>query len=581
MHAVQKAKGEIVFPYVHNEAGEINDPLLAAIDSQDEGLANPWVGSLPNRFQAKLDVDTDPTICVQAVDRAWQRIANVIYEKVVKRWATEETERIWHRQVKSFWEISWVIGEDSNLLDRRKNWRSHIVCSEGGDKCTLLPYLQELSGGFRSSHKQKTFWEKVRRSFGEVEIGEHERLSAIGLIKRMFPLYTKEAIGWQFPKQAIYFPSTHEFALRAWRQEAERIADDEEDKQKADKVTSLIRSFEDEALKAGFPLLTYDNYPLTKWSKWRSFRREAFELAFTQTQQTPQVTEQMVSIIQKINQTIGFQKEPYYAILLMDGDRLGDMLQNDQLGADRGKKISQALAAFTQQVAPIVEERLGSVIYAGGDDVLALLPIDRAIDAAFRLRQEYENAFATFSGKPTISAAVMFVHIRAPLKQVLQRVHSLLDDVAKTETGRNSFAMATWKGSGEDEKWSAPWDVIQTIEDGNLLQALIKQICNQDNMVTSQFFYKLQTYKKFFRFSNQLENKNNFVQLLRADYLRIYNQEDNEDIRKYIDSLQNLCFRSWIDEDKKLHKAEGAFTANGALILHWLAQKGVWGWLTK
>lgn len=98
-------------------------------------------------------------------------------------------------------------------------------------------------------------------------------------------------------------------------------------------------------------------------------------------------------------------------------------------------------------------------------------------------------------------------------------------------------------------------------------------------MLTSQFFYKLQTYAKFFRFSSQQENKDNFIELLRADYLRIYKQKDSADVQQFIRYLHDICFRSWIDEEKQLHRAEGEFTANGALILHWLAQKGVWGWL--
>src|SRR5690606_24276884 len=63
-----------------------------------------------------------------------------------------------------------------------------------------------------------------------------------------------------------------------------------------------------------------------------------------------------------------------YALLLADGDKLGELVR--ALG---GEPVSRALAAFTSKAPELVTEHDGITIYAGGDDVLALLPIRRAL----------------------------------------------------------------------------------------------------------------------------------------------------------------------------------------------------------
>jgi len=135
-------KGEIVFPKVKNAQGQM-DPLLHAISLvKNKGVPDnaPQIGTLPNRFEAIAPDNFSPEKCVNAVEKAWQHIASIIWERFVKPAARfgKNTEDIWKRQVENFWEILWVVGEESSLLERRKNWRSHVPHVEEGDKCTLM-----------------------------------------------------------------------------------------------------------------------------------------------------------------------------------------------------------------------------------------------------------------------------------------------------------------------------------------------------------------------------------------------------------------------------------------------------------
>ncbi len=56
---------------------------------------------------------------------------------------------------------------------------------------------------------------------------------------------------------------------------------------------------------------------------------------------------------------------------------MGKTIDN-QKTPDAHRTISRALAGFAQEAATTVRQHEGELIYSGGDDVLALLPLHRA-----------------------------------------------------------------------------------------------------------------------------------------------------------------------------------------------------------
>ena len=128
-----------------------------------------------------------------------------------------------------------------------------------------------------------------------------------------------------------------------------------------------------------------------------------------------------------------------------------------------GEMVSTALRAFTGSVPKVVERHGGVTVYAGGDDVLAMLPIPRALACAQALSDAYRSAFADAAANTaakdgaTLSAAAVFAHIRLPLNHVLVEAHRLLDDVAKDGNGRDSLAAAVLKPGGPYCQWATTW----------------------------------------------------------------------------------------------------------------------------
>ncbi len=222
-----------------------------------------------------------------------------------------------------------------------------------------------------------------------------------------------------------------------------------------------------------------------------------------------------------VRQTLGVDKlEAYYALLLMDGDRMGQMLSGDPqwaisycdsfhpqvkdgfkkhaanqpaikdygaqkraLSPNRHLAISGALNDFSLTVVRHVveEEHLGRVIYAGGDDVLAMLPVVDALPAAQRLRHAYSGidpaheggrdprgltlhkGFAILKGKlmrmmghtATASCGIVIAHHQAPLAAVRRELEAA--ERRAKNAGRDRFSITVIKRSGGALELTAEW----------------------------------------------------------------------------------------------------------------------------
>jgi CRISPR-associated protein Cmr2 len=159
---------------------------------------------------------------------------------------------------------------------------------------------------------------------------------------------------------------------------------------------------------------------------------------------------------------------PYYAILVADGDRMGKAIER-QTTFEEHKRLSRQLDAFAQSVRGIVEkDHGGELIYAGGDDVLAFVPLHRVISCARTLAKEFAERLAEFpvdaaGNKPTLSAGIGISHFMDPMGGAL-RLARQAEQLAKKE--RNSLAVIVDKRSGARVEVVGPWgDLDQRLKD--------------------------------------------------------------------------------------------------------------------
>lgn len=592
MNALVDAGGVIVFPQTDN------DPLFKAISGRG---GTPHVGSLPNRFKADVSkVTGDPgEICAKAVRDAWQNVADAVWKLFVSPVAGlgSDTKDIWDRQVKQFWEIAWVVGDepkdgsDSAWLDRRKNWRNHWAKEpEAGDKCRLMGNLQEISGFERlhDAEKQQKFWKAItdQSSVGPLNLREDERLCAIALVKRLFPLLDiiENVIGFRpggKEFQVVHWPSTSYVAALPWL----KVLTSDEHKPARQDYASKAK----EHLESGYKGETETRiYGLPKEDFFRldghllhedgiqTWPEDAFK-----AETSPKEMAAAWSTLKKVTRLPAPTK--FYAMLLMDGDRIGAQLQLD---ADAVKKGLGKFAGMVTSYFSSGNTQMGNLIYAGGDDVLAVLPVDTAIDAAYDIRDLYDKAFGqatAINQEFTLSGAIVFAHYKVPLRQVMDEAHRQLDDVAKDQNGRNSLSIGVRKPGGMACEWVSCWQLDDDAP-GKVLVQLARTMQDAPEY-SAGFFHNLRDrYAPLFDdiappgetrgFPAQFGEPELMKYLVLAEYARQGGME-KKDAEAATSKFMGIAQALVRDRNGQVSTAP-RFSFDAGLVLRFLSQHGRW-----
>ncbi|PJK08738.1 type III-B CRISPR-associated protein Cas10/Cmr2 [Lysobacteraceae bacterium NML95-0200] len=646
--AIQRQGGEVLFPVPDENYLEYLYVKHRDNSNKDASKSKfPQQGSIPNRFRAataKVPLGFEPERVGKAVQDAWKALADAVWEQDLKAVSRQETKKIWNRQVANFWEISWVLSDKAtsgNLLDRRKNWRNTVPPQEPGHKCMMMDGWQELSGVAETNLSEvDKFWNGLRQSGSPgiaTDLRKGERLCAMAFIKRRFsrcfdtisvllpgpaadatpnaqpgkPGYIPSHVhGWKLPHAV---PSVSFLAAAPWLAEVIRNAPAEvfEDFYIAARELTGLNEKDHVGTDSAFSIdIRCVSEAVTERRADRLQRLWAGldgQVYFPSALENPRIfgadmqpqARKVLQQLHKLRNAAG-QKDlpsPYYAILLMDGDQLGKHMGDE----DKQNPISQALNAFTQAVGDIVRAHNGFLIYAGGDDVLALLPLEDALPAAAALQAMYCDLFAQHSpkGKPidsTLSGAIEYVHIRTPLTRVLQDAHKLLDDIAKEKTGRNAIAVRVWKPSGLALQWAMPWekalDANGDVQIARLARDFAQQAAAADGeRFSNKFFFRMQQIlERFGEVEETKETKETNVvneatlqKLLLAEYLHSWGGLDKRtgldsgSLKKQLEQLLAQCHQ-WRREEaggEAVPDKKSPFNPEAALLVRFLAQKGL------
>jgi CRISPR-associated protein Cmr2 len=144
------------------------------------------------------------------------------------------------------------------------------------------------------------------------------------------------------------------------------------------------------------------------------------------------------------------EKYPYFAVLVADGDAVGDLLSRKKSLGEH-QDFSRTLVQFAAFADQCVRKSNGQLVYAGGDDVLALLPVRTAISCA----QEIACGYADTIRDGTLSAGVAVVHYRQPLFLSLMAARDA-ERQAKA-AGRNRLCLALHPRGGRPLFATYPW----------------------------------------------------------------------------------------------------------------------------
>jgi CRISPR-associated protein Cmr2 len=158
---------------------------------------------------------------------------------------------------------------------------------------------------------------------------------------------------------------------------------------------------------------------------------------------------------------------PYVACLVADGDHVGQAIERID-SADGHREFSRALSGFAAEARKIVEERhLGSLVYAGGDDTLAFVPLPRALACAGELRRGFHDVMVAAcpgisdADRPTLSVGLGVGHVMQSMTELLELGRSALT-LAKggalaVDRRRDALAVIVDRRSGGTRCWRSRW----------------------------------------------------------------------------------------------------------------------------
>lgn len=421
------------------------------------------------------------------------------------------------------------------LLDRvhsaAKEARVFRQLTQEGFRCSLCGELEWLTEDrhhlFLTSGKRRdTLWAKIgQRPSPWARKGEH--LCAICATKRLWPDIFREWMEEQVGLAVDHFVvSTHTMALGT---DLMDLLGREDCVEALGALKDWKAHFKD-AARAAMPLKLHRELTSRSLNGWGSELRKLPGLLDLlrerensddpkEVESARQMRDDLMKGLEKL---LGHKPEAYYAVLLMDGDNMGAWVSGthpakmvkynelfhtrvqeglsqipskevkDYLSATRcpspayHSSISSALNAFALYAVPYIVEELylGKLIYAGGDDVLALLSVDDCLEAALTLRcafsgtlpasdkqaiwsllrwlEEQRQHLKTQVGRGFVflknrlfnamgefasaSIGLVVAHHTAPLQMVLREARKA-ERMAKSH-GRDSLAVTLIKRSG-------------------------------------------------------------------------------------------------------------------------------------
>lgn len=446
------------------------------------------MANLPNVLLAETTGE-GKVLASKVGERVRKRFGELIHEHIDEtQWDSAQVKA----QIDGFLDITWAaiaLGPDfhksmealNQHFDAAKRTRvfrqqsDERVCSP---KCTLQPELDVLRLPGMSDYGQiRALWKDgaqlPKAAQKAIQAGKGERFSAIGLAKRCF--------GPDNDPFLRRFPSTYSIATAAWRRDLQtRIGAPD-----ALALTKVLQGFEGEfrvclgngdwQVHKAPPNAVPGLLCSTDGQAWSegAIQKKGLDIEpqlFTETDSVEPVPvgadplRQVRQGLLEEARKAGLSNPPkHYALLLADGDWMGRVVDARTSVADL-RKLSVTLHEFCTDMTTWSQarERCGRLIYAGGDDLMAVFPIASALEAACYWQAEYAGRMREYGFElegcpvqPSLSVAVMIAPTKYPLHRLLREAHEVLAERAKQDH-KNAISIAVYKGDSEASAVTLP-----------------------------------------------------------------------------------------------------------------------------
>ena len=414
--------------------------------------------SVPNKVVARVNRQPADVAC--AVEKVVAKRLDEIREAAFQKVKGDFDRTRANTQVADLPEFHWASCPVKNgnyatarkqaeaLLAARKDTREFEAVA-WGDDCPKSSLDGQRESVIPENAYDNLSPEQLRRQYG---VRQGERLCGVGLLKRH----------GERGNDPRFFSTSHVAALPLLRALRVRPAEAQDGHLKQATATYLA------ALRtAGIDESDLNTVPVEHPVFGRNDGHLLFEERLTDYLDDDAKLEEAKRALRQFLKDAfkGEKPKPYYAILHADGDRMGQAI-NEQTTSKAHRELSQQLSLFAGKVKQIVEGHNGSLVYAGGDDVLAFVPLHTVLQCARELGEAFRAALAGFTFEdhgetvsPTLSVGVAVAHHLEPLADALTLARQA-EKAAKAVKGKNALAVTVSKRSGANCTVAGNWGDI-------------------------------------------------------------------------------------------------------------------------
>ena len=452
-----------------------DQPSELAPQDRPGGQAN-----ISNVLRAEVemaDAEAVRTLCERAKKAAAERLVE-LGERARADLKAQLREEVWEAQIDGILEAyaAWVpLGNDYREASRQLG-RALAARKATRD---FAPSRRLATGWLPKSSLDGAFetvlpkWNKNHVASRKLRLSENEQLDALGVMKRVAGVSEQ-------------FTAYSRIAAHPWIEDL-----DEEQQERLCRAYAPMVEMELATRVSGnngiYRALPYDGQLLFSARLERALSDAASEDEKAKLQD-------LKACMHQLGQSAG-APVPYAVILKADGDRMGQFLSKAN-SVEQSRHISRALHGFASQVRQIVQDHRGHAIYAGGDDVLALVPLPRSIDCAKALACQFQESLVPVAkelnrgeaDRPTLSVGIGIGHFMEPLGALRARAEEA-EALAKgndTDRPRNALAIILGVRSGGEHPVRVKWDDDDALRD---LQALVDAF--RDAKLPSRIAYDL------------------------------------------------------------------------------------------
>ena len=146
----------------------------------------------------------------------------------------------------------------------------------------------------------------------------------------------------------------------------------------------------------------------------------------------------------------------YYAVVQADGDNMGKLLESLQ-SDDDVIKFSETCLNYTTSAATMIDEFGGVVIYAGGDDLLFIAPLEGKEEKNIfalcnEIANQFHKRFNDYKDTPTLSFGISINYKHFPLYEAVSDALGLLEEAKKVPKIEVEKKPSDDAGAAEDDK---------------------------------------------------------------------------------------------------------------------------------